>query len=102
MGESVNSGSLTFLVKAESSSSEVEEGVSIRASRTTSVFNQHHYTVEDVATMLNMSRDSVTRLFREEDGVVKITRPGNRYKRTYTTIRIPESVLNRVYARMTG
>ena len=34
--------------------------------------------------MLNMSRDSVARLFREEDGVLKITRPGNRYKRTYT------------------
>jgi AraC-like DNA-binding protein len=66
------------------------------------VFNQPHYTVEDVATMWKMSRDSVTRLFREEEGVLKITRPGNRYKRTYTTIRIPESVLNRVYGRMCG
>lgn len=66
------------------------------------IYDQTHYTAEDVAKMLNMSRDSVTRLFREEEGVLKITRPGNRYKRTYTTIRIPESVLNRVYGRMTA
>jgi hypothetical protein len=65
-------------------------------------FNQPHFTVEQVAEMWNMSRDSVTRLFREEEGTLKITRPGNRYKRTYTTIRIPESVLNRVYGRMTA
>ena len=65
------------------------------------VFNQTHCTVDQVAEMLNMSRDSVTRLFREEEGVLKITRPGNRYKRTYTTLRIPESVLNRVYQRIT-
>jgi transcriptional regulator GlxA family with amidase domain len=62
---------------------------------------QPHYTVDDVAKMLNMSRDSVTRLFRNEDGVLKIARPGNRYKRAYTTLRIPENVLHRVYARMT-
>lgn len=62
--------------------------------------NQPHYTVDDVAKMLKMSRDSVTRLFRNEDGVLKVTRPGNRYKRTYTTLRIPENVLQRVYGRM--
>lgn len=64
--------------------------------------NQPHYTVDDVAKILKISRDSAARLFRDEDGVVKITRPGSRYKRTYTTLRIPESVLNRVYARMTA
>jgi hypothetical protein len=71
------------------------------ASRFAATINQPHYTVDDVAKMLNMSRDSVTRLFRNEEGVLKIARPGNRYKRTYTTLRIPESVLNRVYGKMT-
>lgn len=65
-------------------------------------FSQRHYTVDEVATMWNMSRDSVTRLFREEEDVMRIIRPGNRYKRTYTTLRIPEAVLNRVYGRMTA
>jgi hypothetical protein len=64
-------------------------------------FDQPHRTVDQVAEILSISRDSVNRIFREEEGVLKITRPGSRYKRAYTTIRIPESVLTRVYARMT-
>jgi len=50
--------------------------------------------------MLSLSRDTVHRMFRDEEGVLKIQRPGTRYKRTYTTLRIPESVLNRVYRRI--
>ena len=42
---------------------------------------------DEVAEMWSISRDSVTRLFRDEAGVMKISRPGSRYKRTYTTIR---------------
>lgn len=63
-------------------------------------FNEPHYTVEQVAEMWNLSKDSVRRLFLSEEGVLRISRPGTRYKRSYTTLRIPESVLNRVYRRM--
>jgi excisionase family DNA binding protein len=65
-------------------------------------FDQRHYTVDEVAEMWNMGRDTVTRLFRSEEGVMKLTRPGSKYKRTFTTLRIPESVLNRAYARLTA
>ncbi len=65
-----------------------------------STFSEPHYTIDQVAEMWNLSRDSVRRLFLSAEGVLKITRPGNRYKRTYVTLRIPESVLNRVYASM--
>jgi len=63
-------------------------------------FDQKHYTIEEIAKMLSLSRDTVHRMFRDEEGVLKIQRPGTRYKRTYTTLRIPESVLNRVYRRI--
>jgi transcriptional regulator GlxA family with amidase domain len=63
---------------------------------------EKHYTVEQIAEMWNLSRDSVRRLFLAEAGVLKISRPGTRYKRAYTTLRIPESILNRVYQRMVG
>jgi hypothetical protein len=63
-------------------------------------FDQRHYAVEQVADMWNISRDTIRRLFAAEPGVLKIVRPGNRYKRTYSTLRIPESVLNRVYRRI--
>jgi hypothetical protein len=66
------------------------------------VFGQRHYTADQVAKMWNLSTDTVRRLFQGEDGVLKIVRPGNRYKRTYVTLRIPESVLNRVYRRIAG
>lgn len=68
----------------------------LSADRTETAFGQHHYTVEQVAEMWNISRDTIRRLFLGEEGVLKIVRPGSRYKRSYITLRIPESVLNRV------
>jgi hypothetical protein len=66
----------------------------------TPAFSERHYTVDEVAAMWNLSRESVRRVFLAEPDVPKISRPGNRYKRSYVTLRIPESVLNRVYRRM--
>ena len=63
-------------------------------------FSEKHYTVDQVAAMWNLSHDSVRRMFLSESGVLKIARPVTRYKRSYVTLRIPESVLNRVYSRM--
>lgn len=63
-------------------------------------FTQPHYSVDQIAEMWTMSRDTIRRLFATEQGVLKFVRPGNRYKRTYSTLRIPESVLNRVYRRI--
>jgi len=63
-------------------------------------FNEPHYTVDQVAEMWSLSRDSVRRMFLSEPDVPKIARPGNRYKRPYVTLRIPENVLSRVYRRM--
>lgn len=74
----------------------------LSADRTETAFCQHHYTVEQVAEMWNISRDTIRRLFLGEEGVLKIERPGSRYKRSYVTLRIPESVLNRVYQRIAG
>jgi hypothetical protein len=66
----------------------------------TPTFSERHYTIDEVSEMWNLSRDSVRRIFLAEPDVPKISRPGNRYKRSYVTLRIPESVLNRVYRRM--
>ena len=68
----------------------------------TPVFSERHYTVDEVAEMWSLSRDSVRRIFLSEADVPKISRPGNRYKRSCVTMRIPESVLNRVCRRMCG
>jgi len=59
-----------------------------------------HYKVDEVAVLWNMSPDTVRRIFLEEPGVIRYARPRSKYKRSYSTILIPESVLNRVYRRM--
>jgi hypothetical protein len=63
-------------------------------------FSERHYTVDEVAEMWSLSRESVRKMFLSEPDVLKIARPGSRYKRSYVTMRIPESVLNRGYRRM--
>ena len=60
--------------------------------------SERHYTVREVAESWNMSENLVRRLFEKEPGVV-IFKKDRPHKRTYKTIRIPESVLLRVHRR---
>ena len=64
-------------------------------------FAERHLTVEDVAGLWNLSPDSVRRLFEREPGVLVLVSPREfGSKRRYRTLRIPESVAERVYRRM--
>jgi hypothetical protein len=65
-------------------------------------FDKTHFTVDEVASILSTSRDTVIRRFANEPGVVV---DGNtettRERRRYRQLRIPKAVLNRVLARKT-
>ncbi len=61
---------------------------------------ERHYTIKEIAEIWGLCENSVRVIFRDEPGVVKIERPAGRWKRTYTSIRIPQSVLERVHRRM--
>ena len=61
---------------------------------------ERHYVIEEVAKMWSLSRDTVRRIFLNEPGVLAIAGERKGYKRPYRTIRIPHSVLVRVYRRM--
>ena len=65
---------------------------------TTASFRERHYTVAELAAAWRLSEDTVRRLFRNEPGVIIISRQRRGF-RIYETIRIPESVAKRVYAR---
>lgn len=58
------------------------------------------FTVQELARLWSLSTDTVRRLFQREPGTVVLThhRPG---RRTYRTLRIPQSVAERVYRRLT-
>jgi hypothetical protein len=64
-------------------------------------FAERHYSVAEVAAMWNLSQDAVRRIFQNEPGVLILGDPGAVYKRKYITLRIPESVLQRVHRRKT-
>lgn len=63
--------------------------------------NERHYTAKELALAWNVSPSTVTRIFRDEPGVLKIGREvARRGHRGYVTLRIPESVVQRVYRRL--
>ncbi len=63
-------------------------------------FQERHYTVAEIAKLWNLSRDVVRKLFENEPGVLVIGNNGSRSKRGYHTLRIRESVAERVHRRL--
>jgi hypothetical protein len=59
-----------------------------------------HFKPEDLAKESQVSRETVLAVFRDEPGVLKIRKPGTRYKRGYFTLRIPREVAERVHQRL--
>jgi hypothetical protein len=58
------------------------------------------YTVREVAALTGFSRQTVTRLFENEAGVLAIKRPEEMHKRSYRSIRIPRAVYERIVRRI--
>jgi hypothetical protein len=56
---------------------------------------QVFFTVDEVATMLRVSGDTVRRRFGIEPGVIDLGVPERRHKSRYRVLRIPAAVLNR-------
>ena len=61
-----------------------------------------HFQIPHIAKLWGFSEDAVRELFRNEPGVLCIVRPGHSKKRRYVSMRIPESVLNRVHRRLSA
>ena len=68
----------------------------------TSVHIERHYAVTEIAEMWNLSADKVLELFEDEPGVLVIGERNPRRKRRYVTLRIPQSVLERVHRRLSS
>lgn len=64
------------------------------------LMKERHWDVGEVAEQWGISTDLVRDIFKDEDGVLIVERPGTRTKRSYSTMRIPESVLERVYNQL--
>jgi hypothetical protein len=63
-------------------------------------FAVRHYSPDELAECWNLSTDSVRRLFENEPGVLVFENPERGSSRRRRTLRIPESVAERVYRRL--
>ncbi len=62
-------------------------------------YSERHFRVRELAAQLNVSPDTIRRLFRNEPGVLLLARRNPR-KRVYRTLLIPASVAQRVHQRL--
>lgn len=60
---------------------------------------EKHYRVKELAGIWGLSPKTVSRLFADEPGVIRVAND-LRGKRKYATISIPESVASRVHERL--
>ena len=61
---------------------------------------ERHYAPGEVAEIWQFNVEMIRRLFQNEPGVVVIQAPVKKGRRPYKTIRIPQSVLERVHKRL--
>jgi hypothetical protein len=60
---------------------------------------EKHYSTSELAHLWNLSERTIRRMFENEPGVLQLGSQETRFKRGYTTLRIPESVVLRVHRR---
>jgi len=63
---------------------------------------EKHYSVAELAKLWFLSESTVRRLFINEPGVLKLAHEETRFKRRYTTLRIPERIAQQVHRRLQG
>ena len=59
-----------------------------------------HYSPSELAEAWGLSIETIRSIFRQEPGVLKIGSTGTKYRRGYTTLRIPQEVAARVHRRL--
>jgi len=64
---------------------------------TSSATLERHFSVAEIALIWNLGKDSVRRIFQNEPGVLVLGARSSGRKRRYGTLRIPQSVLERVH-----
>jgi hypothetical protein len=63
---------------------------------------EKHYSVGELAGLWELSERTIRRIFSGEPGVLQITHSETRSKRGYSTLRVPETVVQRVHRRLQG
>lgn len=70
-----------------------------KASEGTGVF-ERHFSPQQLGNDWGLDVESIRNIFRNEPGVIKLGEKNPKHKRAYITLRIPESVAQRVHKRI--
>lgn len=62
--------------------------------------SERHYAPSEVAELWHLDVETIRRLFQDEPGVVVLQSPAKKGRRRYKTMRIPQTVLERVHRRL--
>jgi hypothetical protein len=74
----------------------------LRNDRELMALTERRYSVKELAEMWGLSPAAIRRLFRNEPGVLRFGREKKGHQRDYVTLRLPASVVERVYRRCMG
>jgi hypothetical protein len=69
--------------------------------QSTQILNEPVFTAEELAQSRKLHTATIRKLFIDEPGVIRLGHGGRRGRRQYFTLRIPHSVAERVFSRMT-
>ena len=64
------------------------------------VMAERHYAPSELAKLWGVSVQTIREIFKHEEGVLKIGRSGTRTRRAYKTLRIPESIAERIHTKL--
>jgi len=62
--------------------------------------NEQHYSIIEISKLWALSQKTVRKIFENEPGVILWGREETRHKRGYRTLRVPETVLQRVHRKL--
>jgi hypothetical protein len=63
---------------------------------------ERHYSPSELGKLWNLSADTVLRMFENEPGVLVFENPVRSSSRRFRTLRIPQSVAERVHSRFSN
>jgi hypothetical protein len=61
---------------------------------------EKHYSVAELSELWDLSENTIRRIFENEPGVLKWGSTEGRFRRRYTTLRVPETVALRVHRQL--
>ena len=82
----------------------VESAYGYSTTRTSSapldLANEKHYSIIEISKLWALSQKTVRKIFENEPGVILYGQAETMRKRGYRTLRVPETVLQRVHRRL--